>query len=589
MRSKMAVVTAGMVAAVAAGAGAVPAVAAESPVFAPRPASQATIMVKLRDDSGAETAAFAREHDLEVVRRYPQIDWVELRAGHEVAPLMDTLEDEPEVLGTDAVVRGEHFGPAFTPRDPIFSAGGTFGDGTPLGWHLTKVNLPAAWDVVRGSSATTIGVIDSEFDTQNPDLQTKLKTGYNTRSGTAEYHTANVRSTDADLAGGQCPGIHGSHVAGIIAAATDNNKGTSGVSFDNLVLPIRSSFNFTKGGGSTDAQFVADATEAILYATGKVAAINMSFGTTRPHDPLRDAIAFAVSRGVTMVGSAGNDQESNQGAINYPAAYPGVIAVAATKPNDDIASFSSNGDYVDVAAPGDAVLSTWDGRCTNGSNVGQFGSDGVTLNAISGTSMSAPVVTGIVGLMKSVRPDLSPAEVEQLLVATTRDLGAAGKDPVFGAGLVDANRAVIAARDFQRPAAPGPGAAAGRAPGPAAVQPAKLTPPLIIDRTVPAPLARALGKLTYSRSSGKVALRVECAVACLGTAKGTSRGRNLGTVRFSLKAGARKTLVLKLSAKTKKALRRLAKGKKVGIALVVTTEGVDGRTLSVKRTVSVKP
>lgn len=558
---------------------------------AQRPESQASILVKLRDDSKEATDAFAAKHDLTIVRRLPQIDWVELKAGSRVEGLLDSLRSDPEVISTDAVAEGERFGPEFTPRDPIFSQPGNLSNGAPYAWHLSKINLPAAWDITRGSSATAIGVIDSEFDTQNPDLTSKLKTGYNTKSGSPEYHTSAVRMTDAEGQQNGCAAVHGTHVAGTIAAATDNNKGTTGVSFDNLVMPIRSSFNFTSGSGATDAQFVADATEAILYASDKgLVAINMSFGTARPHDPLRDAIAVAVSRGVTMVASAGNDQETQAGVTNYPGAYPGVIAVAATKSNDDVASFSRSGDYVDIAAPGDVVLSTWESRCQPGEG-GQFGAapgDGVNLNAISGTSMASPIVAGVVGLMKSVRPDLNPAEVEQLLTSTARDLGAGGRDPAFGAGLVDANRAVAAAQAFTRPAPPAPPAP------PVVVTP--VAPPVVV--TPPAPklkVLRAIGKASYNKKLGRIALRVECAIDCKSRIRlkaldrtfkfrTTKRGKRRSSLSFSLKAGKRKTLKLYVSKKDMRRYAKVAgKSRKVSVKITITGQGT-GAQSGLKRT-----
>ena len=552
---------------------------------AERPQSQATVMVKLRNDSEAATQAFASRHGLTVVRRLAPINWVELKAGERVEGLLESLDADPDVLATDALAEGEHFGPDFTPRDSIFTTAGTLDNGQPYAWHLSKINLPAAWDITRGSSATTIGVVDSEFDTQNPDLQTKLKTGYNTKSGTAEYHTANVRATDSE----NCGVIHGTHVAGLVAAATDNNKGSAGVSFDNLVLPVRSSFNFTTGAGATDAQFVADATEAIIYAADKgIVAINMSFGTTRPHDPLRDAVAYAVSKGVTMVGSAGNDQQSNQGAINYPAAYPGVIAVAATKSNDDIAAFSSNGDYVDISAPGERIMSTWEQRCTE-DGTGQLNGDGVNLKVIDGTSMAAPIITGVVGLMKSVRPDLTPAEVEQLLTSTTRDLGAGGRDPVFGAGLVDANRAVAAAKSYVRPVPPAP-------PAPPAPVATPVAPPAAV--TPPAPkitVIRTIGKASYNKKLGRIAIRVQCAIDCKGRIRlkaldrtfkfrTTKRGKRRTSLSFSLKAGKRKTLKLYVVKKDMRRYARVAgKSRKVSVKITITGQG-KGALSGLKRT-----
>ncbi len=160
----------------------------------------------------------------------------------------------------------------------------------------------------------------------------------------------------------------------------------SGACFDCTIIPFKIGTNGVVGGApNVDAKFVADLTEALVAAgQSDAVAINMSLGTTRDHAPLREAVAFARNAGKVIVASAGNSQQQQPGVANYPAAYPGVIAVAATMPDDSIAPFSTNGDFVDVAAPGHPILSTWDSRLS--------GSHGAGYNAISGTSMSSPIM-----------------------------------------------------------------------------------------------------------------------------------------------------------------------------------------------------
>jgi subtilisin family serine protease len=351
---------------------------------------------------------------------------------------------------------GAELAPAFAPRDTIFLQQGTVaipgGGAAPWNWHWVKANFPAAWDVSRGSANVKVAVIDSEFDTAHVELQTKLATGRNFDSGTAQYLTGDVRSTDFATS-------HGTHVAGLVGAASDNGNGTPGACFDCVVIPYKISTNpgpFTSP--NVNDKFVRDLSEALVEAARSDAAvINLSLGTTRDYPVLRDAIAFARNAGKVLVAAAGNFQQSNPGVAVYPGAYPGVIAVAATTPSDAIAPFSQNGDYVDVAAPGSPILSTWDSRIGTGADPAIAPTHGIGFRSESGTSMASPIVAGLAALMKAIRPDLTAAEVEGLVKASALDLGAAGPDPVYGAGRIDARKALDLALAYVRPApAPSP-------------------------------------------------------------------------------------------------------------------------------------
>ena len=225
-------------------------------------------------------------------------------------------------------------------------------DGLQVGWHLVRPNFPVAWNLTQGTGVT-VAVIDSEFDTNNPDLRDKLVYRFNTASGTAQYHTENVQAQPGDV-------FHGSHTAGLVGARTDNNEGVAGACFECRVMAIK--IGSEASGTFVDASFLGDVAEAIVYATNAGASvINMSLGGPRPHQPLLDAVNYASARGVVVVASTGNSQLSNPGVPNYPAAYPNVIGVGATNSADEIAAFSSQGPYVDLSAPGERILSTTNG------------------------------------------------------------------------------------------------------------------------------------------------------------------------------------------------------------------------------------
>lgn len=528
--------------------------AAALPATAEEGRTTPTVMVEAGSEQ--EAARIAARHGLTVARAFPWIGWYELAtpAGTgDGAAALHALEADPAVEDADALARGEDLALAYQPKDPAW----TFSYQTPGGasqsvaWHLAKTNFPAAWDRTTGQGAS-IGIVDSEFDTGHPDLQAKVRAPYNTSSGTPDYHTGKTLAADA-------ASLHGTHVAGIAAASTDNGIGVSGGGFDATFVPVKIRTSFTPGGGNpVDAGFVADLTEALGYiANSGVGVVNMSLGTTRHHPPLQDAIAAVRARGITVVASAGNFQQEQPNAPIYPASYPGVIAVANTQSNDAINPSSSNGDWVDVAAPGTDIVSTWDRRDPQSS----FSQTDANYHSISGTSMSAPLVTGLVALMKSVRPDLTPDEVEGLLKATARDLGSRGADPQYGAGLIDAFAAVNAAAAYQRPAPPaGPSAPAAPAT-PAAPAAPPAAPPAGPADTV-APRITVNGILTIRGRT--VTTRFRCEEACSGRVRIRTTSRKLlGSASYTGQAGklvtARVKLKRRVSARSRVIVEVVAK------------------------------
>ena len=419
---------------------------------ASEPAEEGVVLARLA--GGADVASeVAGRTKLTLRATIPEIGWAVYAVDGDRAAAHRALLSDRAVTRIDFTRRGERLVPDYLPADDIFRTQGTVTDGVltaPWNWHWVRTNFPAAWDITKGSSAVRVAIIDSEFDTEHPDLKTKLATGKNFDRGTTEYGTSNVRLTTVEDA-------HGTHVAGLVAAATDNGFGVSGACFDCVAIPYKITLGDSRNATNVDAEFIAQLTEALVEAgKSNAVAINMSLGVARDHAPLRDAVNYARAAGKVIVVAAGNDQVRQPGVLHYPAAYPGVIAVGATLPDDRIAPFSNNGDYVDVSAPGDLILSTWDSRLTAAYGTRNGSTHGTGYRSEGGTSMASPIVAGLVALMKTVRPDLNPDEVEALLKQSAVDLGAVGQDPVFGAGRIDALAAVKAAQAYQRPAPPPP-------------------------------------------------------------------------------------------------------------------------------------
>lgn len=445
------------VAIAAAAALAVPA-AASAAAGVPDPGDGEVVMARLQPFSVAAAKAVAARNDLSLRTTIPDIGWASYTAPPgDGAAAARTLSHDPAVWRVDAAQPGEQMSLDLTPNDTIFTTPGQVTAGQLVAswnWHWTITNFPAAWDLARGEGQR-VAIIDSEFDTEHIELKPKLLTGKNFDSGTVGYRTTSVRANDLDI---QSQTLHGSHVAGLVAAVSDNANGVPGACFDCVVIPYKTGL---RGGApgtpqTTDAKFVSDVSEAITDIANRtdVRIISMSLGTDRLHPALQDAVNFALSRGKVIVASAGNGQLNNPGVPNYPASFPGVIGVGATQPDDNIAPFSSNGDFVDVSAPGHGILSTWDSRIPVNAPAAIAPTHGVGFKNLSGTSMATPIVSGLVALMLQLRPDLSAAEVQGILEKSAVDLGAPGKDPVFGAGRIDAFRTLQNTIAYVRPGPP---------------------------------------------------------------------------------------------------------------------------------------
>ncbi|HZP31255.1 MAG TPA: S8 family serine peptidase, partial [Acidimicrobiia bacterium] len=225
---------------------------------------------------------------------------------------------------------------------------------------------------------------------------------------------------------------HGTFVAGIIAAAADNSVGISGAAPGVHVLPVRVL-------DATGSGYYSQIIDGITWATDNGAnVVNLSLGGTYDSSLLQDAVQYAVDHGVAVVMAAGNcgSGGSGCGSVNppmYPASYSttisGAIAVGATTSSNTIASFSSYGSYVDLAAPGVGIESTW-------------GLSDTAYASLNGTSFASPYAAAAVAILREVCPADTPAQLRARLEATAQDLGAPGRDVYFGAGLVRPDLAV---------------------------------------------------------------------------------------------------------------------------------------------------
>jgi thermitase len=305
-------------------------------------------------------------------------------------PQNSTVEDTLQSLSRNPNV--EYAEPDFiayadlTPNDPKFSQQ----------WGLTKIQAPAAWDITSGSNSVKIAILDTGIDADHEDLKTKIVKTKN--------FTSNRSSDDAYG--------HGTHVAGIAAAITNNKIGVAGTGFNSGLMNGK----VLGDNGSGNYSWVAN---GIIWAADNGAkVINMSLSGSSSSTTLENAVNYAWSKGVVIVAAAGNDGSTN---LVYPAAYSNCIAVAATDSSDSIASFSNRGgDWVDVAGPGVNIYSTMPNHKS------KIGSK--NYGSLSGTSMSTPFVSGTAALIWAITNyGTSNANVRDRLESKA--------DPISGTGI----------------------------------------------------------------------------------------------------------------------------------------------------------
>ncbi len=308
-------------------------------------------------------------------------------------------------------------------------------------WNLLLIDMPGAWAIEKGDPEVIIAVVDTGFDYTHDDLasQTWVNAGEIPDNGIDDDNNGYIDDVNgwdfSELPNSDGNGKsrngdndpidesgHGTHVAGIVGAAVDNDLGISGIAWNCTLMPIR-------GAGAAGIRDDRSAA-AIVYAVDNGArVINMSWGGRERSFVLRDAVDYAYARGVLMIAASGNGSE---GASIFPAGYRKVISVAATEQHKQKFYQSNFGASIDIGAPGNVILST---HINN------------RYRPLSGTSMATAHVSGVAALIISKRPSLTHQEVRQILLSTTDPI--TESPGLVGAGNLNAARALMASSSLK--------------------------------------------------------------------------------------------------------------------------------------------
>jgi len=350
------------------------------------------ILVKFKPRTTSRNiSAFNRLNNCRVLKRIDAIDVykIEIPQDRTMDEILATYNSNPAVEYAEPIYLRNAF---LAPNDPDFSKQ----------WGLNSlsdvdIDAPEGWDVETGKSGVIIAIVDSGVDLDHPDLLGKMTPGYD--------FVNDDNLADDDFG-------HGTHVAGIAAAKTNNGVGIAGVSWDSRIMPVK----VLNSGGVGDT---GDVAEGITYAADNGAkVINLSLGGEGYDQAEKDAIDYAYDKGCVICAAMGNANSSN---VMYPAGFDNVIAVGAIDITGSRAGFSNYGAHIDVVAPGQDIYSCY--------NNGDYGYQ-------TGTSMATPFVAGLCALLLSRNGELTNVEIMRIVGETADDIASVGWDIYTGSGTI---------------------------------------------------------------------------------------------------------------------------------------------------------
>jgi len=384
------------------------------------------VMVKFRDSiSPVFQKIILRAYGSKIIRtlsgqgRYQ----MGVPAGYSVEETVSALNQNPlvEYAEPNYLVRA-----SVTPNDPLFNkqyalynAGGTLLlPGSPIGKQGADIKATAGWEESKGSAQYLIAILDTGIDLLHPDLKGKCF------SNGKDFVNDDQDASDDNG--------HGTVVAGIAGAETNNSEGIAGVAWNCGLLPVK--VLDKDGVGEMDKVYDGIVWAADMVSNG-VKVINISWGLDASSNLLRDAVEYAYQKGVVIVAAAGN----TGGQVQFPAAYDNfVLAVSATDYLDTRFTLSNTGSEIDVAAPGVDIITTVPR--------GYYGPGSVDYGFWTGTSIAAPHVAGLAALIVSIKPFLTVDDIMNIIRFSADDVNSAnypGKDEFLGYGRINIEKAIV--------------------------------------------------------------------------------------------------------------------------------------------------
>lgn len=361
-------------------------------------------------------------YEAKVLKKIPRIDvyLLQIPKGTTVEEMLYVLRQNPDVEYAGANHKAYI---AVTPNDTLFylqyalrNTGQEIGiPGSPKGKEQADVKAPSAWEETRGNEEILIAIIDTGIDFDHPDLKNKI------HSSGRDFVNNDFDPTDDNG--------HGTFVAGIAAAETNNREGIAGVAWNCKIIPVKSMEEDGTG-------YYSDIIDGIIWAADNGASvINLSLGGDVDDPNLKEAVKYAYDKGVVVVASAGNDSDF----VLYPAAYDDYcLAVAATDYDDLSVDWSNFGSQVDVAAPGERIVGPvplW-----------FWGPTSLPYAFGSGTSAASPHVAGLAALIKSIKPWLTVSEIMNVIRYSADDVNSSelpGEDEYIGYGRINMEKALV--------------------------------------------------------------------------------------------------------------------------------------------------
>lgn len=387
------------------------------------------IIIRLEESVGIDDIIKGYENELTATQVDTQIYYIDchVATSEDVLQFVSIISNQKGVVWCEPDMYA--LKPAATSNsNPLYSRqyylkntgqfGGTVG---------MDINIESAWNVVGGGGSVPIAVLDSGVDLDHEDLKDNLLQGYTvgneTGYGAPQNWTLNNKS-------------HGTACAGIIGAA-DNSIGIKGIAYTCPILPVNIEPNLSSSFNEYGFATTSQVAEAINWSCDQGAKVlSCSWGGHVPSNYVKEAIEKAISKKIAVVAAAGNDTST----VCFPATIDNVITVGAIDRTGQIHLFSNTGKELDVVAFG-SYITTTDVSGTLGYTSSDY------YYYFNGTSAACPQVAGIVALMMSVNPSLTVPEIIDILHATSRDLGDAGRDDTYGYGLVNAYAAVVMAKE----------------------------------------------------------------------------------------------------------------------------------------------